>query len=343
MDQVHLTDCSRGDAGVDPVAVVQNIRKKENQLMRRFWTYVVGLVIGLPMIGPAEAYTSKTKAAALSVGASGVAELKTLTVGVVQQNTADVTGTLTFAGTSNAFRDSGAALKLTIDTNVPNNRVIIYTDNLSAGAIPQFCENTALGNDGGGLVGTLPTPGCKSTVPMVWGLGVTGIAADPDGNPLHFVGTSTNTDYVFTQNPSGPGATNGVFITDLAHVVTFTTANSTLDNQAMKRCSDNVVVTNTAGDGLYPQFFGGAGIDRDLCDNVSGLKIAAAEELSKNIAVIAHGCSGTTCNVPHLATSNPADQIKVTGPFYVPIVADFRFAPPQNYATNTLTVELVSQ
>ncbi len=300
----------------------------------------------------AEAFTSKTVITTpISVSSSGVTATQTLTATVVQQNTADVPGTVSFGTGGNTFRDSGAALKVTVDTNLAAYRIIIYTSNLATAASPKFCENTALGNDGGGLVGVTD---CKETVPMVWAISLTGVTATPD--PKVFTGTSSNLiDYSFTANPSGPGATNAVFITDRAHVATFTTKNSTLDNQLMKNCvggtlnpttkvcTGGTAVTNTAGDGLYPQFFGTAGQDSDLYDTGTGAKIAAAEELSKNIAVVAFGCAGAKCNVPNIASAATDDVVQVTGPFYLPIGADFRTASAQSFGTNQLTLELITQ
>ncbi len=307
--------------------------------MKRYLAWSLSLAVCFAMASRAAAFTSQGASSTVSVSASGVSPTKTLSTQIVQQNTADVPTTLSFGSAGNTFRDSNAAIKLSVDTNLALNRVIIYTSNLGTTASPKFCDNTALGNDGGGLVGVTD---CKQTVPLVWALGVTGITATPD--PLVFTGTSANVDYVFAANPAPtPGASNGVFVTDLAHVATFTTKGGTLDNQAMKRCSDSVSVPNTAGDGLYPQFFGASGVDRDLCDQTTGTKIAAAQELSKNIAVVAFNCSGTACTLPRLDTASTSDVIDVTGPFYLPIAGDFRFATAQNYASNSLTIELVTQ
>jgi hypothetical protein len=105
----------------------------------------------------------------------------------------------------------------------------------------------------------------------------------------------------------------------------------------------------------YPQLFGNPGVfNSDLCNaggdiTINGTFIAAnakvpfAEELSKNIAVVAHSCLGTQCTAPDLSTANPADTKTVNSPFFLPIAADFRFAPGQDYATSTLTLELVTQ
>jgi len=278
--------------------------------------------------GQAEAFTSRQKST-LSVAASGVTEATTLATTVVSQGTADLPATLTFGTGTNAFRDSGEAVKLTVTTNLAANRVIIYTDNLNALANPQAQIDTATGIDGGGLVGVTDR---AQIVPLLW------VVAD------------TNIDYTFTTATIGD---DEIFITDRAHVATFTTVGSALDNQAMKRCADNVSVPNALNNGLYPQFFGGPGVNQDLCDQVSGAPIAQAQELSKNIAVVAFNCfpNPTTavpeCLVPNLATPSPADTITMSSgaptPIYVPLGADFRSAPAQDYATSTLTLELVTQ
>lgn len=285
----------------------------------------MSLLAGFMLIPQAQAFTTKERVT-LSVSASGVDESTTFATSVVTQG-AETATTLGFGNGGNTFRDSGAAIKVEVDTNVAGNRVIIYTNNLGAEASPQACVNTATGIDGGGLVGNTD---CSQTVPIVWAV------------------QDANADYTFTPNPpqeafNATGASNGVFITDRAHVATFTSVGSALDNQAMKRCADNVPVANTANDGLYPQFFGGAGQDLDLCDQASSEEIDAAEELSKNIAVVAFGFLEDGGTAPDLATANPADTITVTSPIYLPIGADFRDATAQSYSTNTLTVELVTQ
>lgn len=286
--------------------------------MKRSTVGVLGLTVALCIPSQAQAFTSKAKST-VSVTASGVTESTTFSVAVVAQGTADTPATLGFGTGGNAFRDSGEALKVTVSTNLAANRVIVYTDNLSGTANPQAQIDTALGIDGGGLVGVTDR---TQIVPLLW------------------VVKDTNVDHGFTTAAIGD---DEIFVTDLAHVATFTTVNSTLDNQAMKRCADNVSVTNATGNGLYPQFFGGPGQNADLCDQASGVKIAAAEELSKNIAVVAFSFLGETGTAPDLSTPSPADSITVTSPIYLPMGANFTTAPAQDYATSTLTVELVTQ
>jgi hypothetical protein len=284
------------------------------------------LVLSMAM-GPAEAYTSKV-IRTVSVGASGVTGSATLNTTVVAQgNAADPAATLVFEGTTNAFRDSGESLKIDVNTNVAGNRIIIYTNNSAAVATPKACINTGLGNDSGGLVGTGSAPICELTVPLVWGL------------------TDTNANYTFTETPSpGFGATNGVFITDLAHVATFTTSGSALDNLPMKRCAGGAVVANALNDGLYPQFFGGVGQDFDLCRQSDSTKVVEAEELSKNIAVVGFGFNGINGTGPNTATVIATDTIALASPIYLPMGADFRPAAGDvQYATSTLTTELVTQ
>jgi hypothetical protein len=290
--------------------------------MSRLWIMVAVLVGAASLAGRSEAFTPKKKST-LSVSASGVTESTTFEASqVVVQGTADTAGTLDFGTGGNTFRDSGKAIKVVVDTNVAANRLIFYTNNLGTGAVPKACLDTSKGVDGAGLVGVTD---CATAVPMVWGV------------------VDVNDDYSFTAVPSpGIGATNAVFLTDLAHVATFTAKNSALDNLAMKRCSDDVVVTNAPGNGLYPQFFGSAGADLDLCRQSDGSKVLEAEELSKNIAVVAFSFLGTKGLATNTIT--PGDPaVDVTSPIYVPIAADFRKATAQNYATNTLTLELVTQ
>ena len=294
--------------------------------MKRLLHVVLSIGLTCSFSSPALAFTSKSKST-LSVAAAGVTESTTFSAGVgnfVTQGTGEpgTPAALSFPGGNNDYRDSGEALRVEVSTNAAGNRVIIYTDNLNGTATPQAQVNTATGIDGGGLVGVTDR---TRTVPMLWGL------------------TDANVDYVFTPvAPPGIGATNGIFVTDLAHVATFTTVSSALDNLAMRRCSDLVAVTNTAADGLYPQFFGGPGIDRDLCRQDTGVKVPEAEELSKNIAVVAFGFLGTAGTAPN-TTTVAIDTMAVTSPIFVAFSADFRQAPAQNYATSTLTIELVTQ
>jgi hypothetical protein len=250
-----------------------------------------------------------------------VTESTTFSTAIVAQGTADTPATLSFGAGGNAFRDSGEAIKVNVSTNLAANRVIVYTDNLNATASPQAALDTSKGNDGGGLVGVSDR---GQIVPMLW------------------VIKDTNLDHVFTAATVGD---DEIYITDLAHVATYVTAGSTLDNQAMKRCADSVSVPNATGDGLYPQFFGGPSVNQDLCDQTSGAPIPQAQELSKNIAVVAFGCLGTACTAPNLSTPSPADTVAVTSPIYLPLGANFSVstATAQDYATSTLTVELVTQ
>lgn len=286
--------------------------------MRRIFMAVLGAAAVCSLAVTAEAFTSKQKST-ISVTASGVTESTTFSTAIVAQGTADTPATLSFGAGGNTFRDAGEAIKVTVNTNLAANRVIIYTDNLNAAAVPQAALDTSLGNDGGGLVGVTDR---SQTVPMLW------VVAD------------TNVDHAFTTATIGD---DEIFITDRAHVATFTPVGSVLDNQAMKRCADLVSVPNAAGDGLYPQFFGGPAVNQDLCDQTTGATIPQAQELSKNIAVVAFSFLGANGTAPDLSTPSPADSIAVTSPIYLPIGANFSTAPAQDYATSTLTVELVTQ
>ncbi len=306
--------------------------------MKRILSAILGSAMICVIAGQAEAFTSLDAPETVPVGSATVTSTATLDVPVVvtQGSPTDAAGTINFGSGGNTFRDSGAALRVTLTTNAALNRLIIYTVNLDAGAVPQFCQNTALGNDGGGLVGT-PTvafpDACELTVPLVWAV------------------RDTNVDYTFTPDtttPSSIGATNGVFITDRAHVRTFTTVNSVLDNLATRFCSPTathpVAPTNTASDGLYPQYFGQAGTALDICRLSDNTEIVEAQELSKNIAVVAFGFSGGNGTAPDVTTPSVLDTIPVASPIYIPVAADFRFATGGvTYGTNRLRVELVSQ
>ena len=286
--------------------------------MKRSARVFVSLAVVCSIPSQASAFTSKQKAT-IPVTASGiVTESTTFNVAVVQQGSAaDASGTVDFGSGGNTFRDSNAALKVTVDTNVPGNRVIIYTDNLGGAANPKFCANTSLGVDGGGLVGVSD---CSSAVSLLW------------------VVKDNNTDHLFTESTVGD---DEVFMTDLAHVATFTQKGSALDNQPMARCAGGAAVTNTPNDGLYPQYFGAPGQNLDLC--TPGTSTVVSQELSKNIAVVAFNFAGPNGNAANLSTPDPSDTISVASPIYLPIGADFRTAGAQNYSTNTLTLELITQ
>jgi len=315
--------------------------------MKRILVALIGAAAVFSLTVGAEAFTSK-QARSVSVTASGVTDTSVLQpLQVVQQGTADVAGTLTFGVGGNNFRDSGVALKVDGASNAAANRLIIYTNNLSATASPQAALDTGLGNDGGGLVGVTDR---SKIVPLLW------------------VIKDTNVDHVFTSATIGD---DEIYITDRAHVATYVDAvlagasaaeKQKLDTLAMKRCDDGTAVPNpdNAGTALdperYPQFFGSPGIvNSDLCSasavavTINGTtinpnaEIPFAKELSKNIAVVAFNCIGTACTAPDLSTPSPLDTISVTLPVYLPIGGDFRTAPAQDYATSTLTVDLVTQ
>ncbi len=308
--------------------------------MRRFAVEVLSVAIICSLADPAFAFTSKG-VQTVSVSASGVTDTTSLSaIQVVTQGTADTPTTLTFGTSGNTFRNSGAALKIDLTSNAAGNRLIIYTNNLSGSAVPQAQLDTGAGIDGGGLVGTTDK---SQIVPLLWAMEQTNVA--------HNFGSTVGDDEVF--------------VTDKAHVRTFITVvpgqakNGTLDNMLLKMCDATatppIPPTNIVNDGLYTQYFGAVGQNLDVCSNEAGLvtingvtiaagaKIPQAEELSKNIAVIAFGFLGKTGTAPNLSTPNPSDTMSITAPFYMPIAADFRFAPAQNYATSTLTVELVTQ
>lgn len=328
-------------------------------MMRYFTRVALALVAALSLQAGSEAFTSRQKSS-VSVTGSGVTATQGMTLEHVTQGTGDpgtVVPALSFGVGSNDFRDSGESIRIEVDTNLAGNRIIIYTDNLN-GAIadPQAQVDTSTGIDGGGLVGVSDP---KVTVPLLWAL--------QDSNA---------TNYAFA---SGIVGDDEIYVTDRAHVATFVDGvlagasaadKQALDTLPMRRCDDASVVANPDNAGTqadpqrYPQFFGAPGIfNSDLCSGaVSAVTIAGvtmqpcagapcpadskvpfAEELSKNIAVVAFGCFGTACDAPNLATADPGDSITVTSPFYLPIAADFRDAPGQDYTTSTLTVDLVTQ
>ena len=265
----------------------------------------------------AEAWDSKGKSV-ISVS-GGVQATTSFATQVVVQGTSDTPATIGFGTGGNDFRDSGEAVKVSVNTNVANNRIIIYTENLSATANPKACLDTSTGIDGGGLVGVTD---CSQAVPLLW------VVAD------------TNVDHTFTTAVIGD---DEIFVTDHAHVASFTNTGSALDNKAMVLCRNPATaIPNPANNGLYPQFFGNPGLNEDLCDAAAPTTVVS-QELSKNIAVVAHSFSGTVGTAPNLTTPDPADSITVTSPIYLPIGADFIGAAPQDYATSTLTLELVTQ
>src|SRR3989338_6828368 len=110
--------------------------------------------LALALMGPSQAYaySSKTKAAAISVVSSGVTPTQALTTAVVLQNTGEPgTGaTLTLGGGDNTYRHSARAIRVDVNTNLAANRILFYADNLPVTAVPQCAPNTELGNDWGG-------------------------------------------------------------------------------------------------------------------------------------------------------------------------------------------------
>jgi hypothetical protein len=293
--------------------------------MSRLRALVTGLIVA-SIATQAQAYTSRGSST-ITVAPSGVTESTTFATAVVVQGSGtDTPATLGFGtGPTAGFRDSDESIRVSVDTNVVGNRVIIYTNNLAPTASPQACLDTSTGIDGGGLVGVTD---CSRTVPLLWAV------------------FDTNVNHTFTAATVGD---DEIYITDRAHVASFTTGPGVApDNQAMALCRDLPAITpvaNASNDGLYPQFFGNPGLDEDLCDPADTTPpfTVVSQELSKNIAVNAFGFNGTVGLAPNLATPSPSDSITVTSPYYLAVGADFTGAAPQNYATNTLTLELVTQ
>lgn len=270
---------------------------------------LVSIAMVSMLVAPsAYAYNSEGSVT-LGGGGSVSANVTFNAIMVAQGTDPAAAATLDFGSGGNAFRDSEEAVEITVDTNVAGNLVIIYTSNSAAGASPQYTGDPATGQDGGGLVGVSDS---SQTVPMAW------------------IMNDDNDDAVFDGTLDGTGET---FFTDAAHSATFTTVNGTLDNQAMENCATNTPVTNTPGDGLYPQFFGADGlVSQDLC--AAGTDNVVSQELSKNIAVVAFGFNGAVGNTV---------SSQVTSPIYVALGADFTNAAAQAYSTNQLQVELITQ
>ena len=316
--------------------------------MRRFIAGCTSLAVGFLSASQALAYTSKTTATPISVVSSGVTPTQALTTAVVTQNSGEpgTASTLTFGTGGNTYRDSGRAIRVTVDTNLAANRILIYTNNGPATAVPQCALDTEKGNDCGGLIGVTDR---TQVVPLLW--------AVEDANP----------DFNFGASPSD-AIGNEVFITDRAHVTTYVDAalsgasaaeKQKLDILAMKMCDGGALVANADNAGTpadpqrYPQLFGSPGVvNSDLCNAgaditingtliLANAKVPFSEELSKNIAVVAFSCLGTQCTAPDLTT--PGLTKTVNSPFYLPMAADFRTAPGQDYASSTITVELVTQ
>ena len=331
-------------------------------MMKHVVQIAIGFAAALGLTVQAEAFTSR-QPRTVPITGSGVTATMTMDADVVTQGSGDP-GTvvpLSFGSGVNDFRDSGESIRITINSNLAGNRVIIYTDNLNSGAVPKFCDDTSKGNDGGGLVGAgAGADDCKVTVPLLWA-----------------VQDSNVTNYGFT---SGTIGDDEIFITDRAHVVTYVDGalgigapvaeKQKLDTMLMKRCDTGAAVANPDSAGTladperYPQLFGSPGIaDSDMCSaqvapiTISGItiqpcpslpcpadsRVPFAQELNKNIAVVGYGFLGTVGNAPDLSSPSTTDFIAVTSPFYLPIAADFRTASGQSYATSTLTVELVTQ
>src|SRR3989338_10795628 len=92
--------------------------------MRRFLAGCTSLAVALMPASQAFAYTQKTTATPISVVSSGVTPTQTLTTAVVTQNSGEpgTVSTLTFGTGGNTYRDSGRAIRVTVDTNLAANR-----------------------------------------------------------------------------------------------------------------------------------------------------------------------------------------------------------------------------
>ena len=370
--------------------------------LKKILLTVLSVAIGLGWPGQVYAYTSKQKTTVPSVG-GGVTALQALSVTIVQQGTGGAVSVLDFPiTTADDLRDSGEALKVAIDTNLAANRLLIYTDNTASSANPKCALLPAELDTARSCSGLVGVSDQKTTVPLVWAVGISGVTVDPLGRQNVLKASSTAVDYSFTPTATGVGATNGVLVTDLSQRATFTAALTNLsttdkqqmDTLAMRFCSPTNNPTGTVSNpdqtdetkAYYPQFFGAPNVDKDLCNNGAGAvtiggigpiptcsgtainvdclkgldpagtgnlvylsKVPFAEELSKNIAVVAFNCTRLECLVPNLTTTAVNDfyavQVATAGTMalYLPMAADFRGSTGQDYATNTITLELVTQ
>ena len=120
--------------------------------MKQLLSVALSVVFASLYAMPVHAYTSTGQSTVITTAGGSLEALTSFTVSIVTQGTDTVT-TLGFESVTNAFIDSGEAIKVNVSTNLAANRVIIYTDNLSGGASPQAQIDTSLGIDGGGLGG----------------------------------------------------------------------------------------------------------------------------------------------------------------------------------------------
>lgn len=340
-------DCAlRGVVPRLPACTQDNHHKEtqENNLMKQFTILATAVILAAGLTpGPAAAFTSKQKVTLGGVS-GGVTESTAFNAVYVTSGSSpdQVVLNVSFGEGPNTLRASGESVRVTVDTNLAANRVIMYTDNTAGTAVPKANVDTGTGNDAGGAVGA----DLVSIAPMLW------VIAQTNVNP--------------TPTQAGVGD-DEVFIVGRGHVRTFVTVvpgqakNGVLDNMALKLCNTAtppIPVTNIANDELYTQYFGAENQNLDICSAAAGnvtingvtyapnQKLPFAEELVKNIATVAFGCIGSgtgSCTAPKLDTPDPSDSITVNSPFYLPLMGDFRSAPAQTYGTNTLTVELVTQ
>lgn len=307
---------------------------------------IVMLTIGFNAI-PALAYTELKTPVSVTATGTLTGTTATFTVDAVDQSTgANVSSQVSF-GTSGtlAVEDSGRALKITGGTNKLNSRVILYTDNNSYFSTGHDPSVDLLGNptgiDGAGMPGQTEAAYVAS---MFWGVNTTYDAVtnptgdDPNDNTNYVFSTVINADNSLTLN-------NANWIVDKRHTCSFTTKNSTLDNNTLYTFG-GTPVTNTANDGLYPQRW-----DEDLYNSatVHTETTRVSPALYGTIATVAFNVSynGTDylCNVPKLSTpaydDNVVAKLGPTNSVYLYVGADFRFKPAQKYETTKLNLAIV--
>lgn len=338
--------------------VLANSKEKE---VRKMTKKIIAIVIAMAVTlaytaAPAMAYTNLQTPVTITASGTIAGTTIAFSASVVQQGTGTAASAVSFTSPS-GISDSGEAIKIKGGTNLVNSRVIVYTENdlntVSPNKAPTVNPNTGI--DGGGLVGQTE-PGY--TVALFWGT-ATGANNAPN----------TNADYVFG-NPQAPvegGTGNCVYMVDKRHTRSFTGTDNApyvnnpapfntaagMDNNNMFTAGGSVV-TNTAGDGLYPQVW-----DQNYYDktNTDPTRKIVSPSLYGTIATIMFGIStgsGTDDgyyigNVAELRTLATDDSITARlsktdgtagGEIYIAIGGDFAGKPAQVYSTAKLTVAI---
>lgn len=337
------------------VSQFTNPKEKEvSKMTKKILIVSVTLLAFLANVVPAaHAYTYSTLATPVSVSATGIVSGNTIafTVSSVLQGTG-AAGAIDFGTSPVGFADSGEALKIKGGTNQVNNRLIIYTDNNTNTTLPNKAPtgDPATGVDGSGLVGQTDP---AQTVALFWGCDTTA-----NNSP------NTDVDYAFgnPQVPVDGGSGNCTYIVDVRHTMSFTAVNSTLDNAPLFTLA-GTSVTNTAGDGLYPQLW-----DSDLYSSatvhttatkVSPSLYSTIATVMFNIGPVATGTDNgffvgtmpqikTYDGIPGSVKSGDVITARLSktdatagGELYLAIGGDFNGKPAQTYSTAKLFVALV--